>query len=59
MISKEDLEDYMEALRDNFERYGHDQREEIQKLLDEHFANIKAVLHTQNKLNARLMGFKI
>ena len=59
MFNKDDLEVYMQALRENFESFGQEQRDDIRTLLDEHSTNIKAVLKTQAKLNARLMGFKL
>ena len=59
MFHKDDLEEYMSALRENFDNFGHDQREDIRSLLDEHSSNIKAVLKTQAKLNARLIGLKL
>jgi len=67
MILKDFLEEYLEETTDtiiqftryNMEQYSREQRKDITKLLKEYRNNIKAVLDTQNKLNALLLGRKI
>ena len=61
------LEEYLEEstdtiiklMRYNMEQYSREQRKDLTKLLKEYRNNIKAVLATQNKLNALLLGRKI
>lgn len=67
MIMKDFLEEYLDECTDtiiklmryNMEQYSREQRKDLTKLLKEYRNNIKAVLDTQNKLNALLLGRKI